>query len=130
MDENGFAMTRYEKEIYDIINASHEHLRVEQVFERLRDQYPKVVLATVYNNLKKLWENGLIRKLSAPGLPDRYDRIERHDHLVCKNCGALSDLVFDDLTELLRERLEDDFFSYDLKVYHLCPACRAKRQNK
>ncbi len=130
MSGNEFVMTRYEKVIYDIICASHEHPSVEQVFEELRGRYPTVVLATVYNNIKKLWENGLIRKLSTPGLPDRYDRLERHDHLICKNCGALSDLVFDDLTELLREKLEDDFFSYDLKVYHLCPACRAKQQNK
>lgn len=40
-------MTKYEKAVYDIINTSREHPTVEQVFEKLREAYPGVVLATV-----------------------------------------------------------------------------------
>ncbi len=117
-------MTKYEKEIYDIINTSNEHLTAEQVFEKLREKYPKVVLATAYNNLNKLWESGLIRKVSVGGTPDRYDRAKKHDHLICKQCGRLEDVVFTDLTSSLCEQLGEEFLFYDLKVYYLCPACR------
>ena len=34
-------MTKYEKAIYDIVTESHEHLTVQQVFERLRVRYPR-----------------------------------------------------------------------------------------
>ena len=47
-------MTKYERAIYDIVAASHEHLSVKQVYERLKIRCPKVVPATVYNNLNKL----------------------------------------------------------------------------
>ena len=57
-------MTKYEKEIYHIITASMEHLTVEQIFAELKEKYPGVVIATVYNNVNKLWEAGLIRKIS------------------------------------------------------------------
>lgn len=119
-------MTKYEKEIYSIINTSNEHLTAEQVFERLREKYPKVVLATVYNNLNKLWESGFIQKVSIEGMPDRYDQAKKHDHLVCKRCGKLMDVFFEDLTSPLRKQLGEEFLFYDLKVYYLCPECRKK----
>ena len=82
-------MTKYEKAIYDIICTSHEHLTANQVFTALKEVYPNVVPATVYNNLSKLWEAGLIRKVSLEGMPDQYDVTARHDHLVCRHCGKL-----------------------------------------
>ena len=118
-------MTKYEKAIYDIVSMSHAHLTANQVYERLREIHPKVVPATVYNNLNKLWEAGLVRKISIEGMPDRYDSVQKHDHLVCKHCGKLMDVSFEDLTAPLRKQLGQDFLFYDLKVYYLCPECRA-----
>ena len=120
-------MTKYEKAIYDIVTESHEHLTVQQVFERLRVRYPKVVPATVYNNLNKLWDCGLIRKVSTEGQPDRYDLVQKHDHLVCRHCGKIMDVSFEDLTAPLRSQLGEDFLFYDMKVYYLCPDCRAAK---
>lgn len=119
-------MTKYEKGIYHIITASMEHLTVEQIFAELKEKYPGVVIATVYNNVNKLWEAGLIRKISVENMPDRYDRAVRHDHLVCQRCGRLADISFDDLTAPLSEMVGRDFLYYDLKVYYLCPSCREK----
>lgn len=117
-------MTTYEREIYQIITESMEHLTVEQIYLRIKNKYPKIVLATVYNNINKLWKAGLVRKISVEAMPDRYDRLAKHDHLVCQRCGKLSDVSFEDLTASLREQLGEDFLSYDLKVFYLCPDCR------
>lgn len=121
-------MTKYERAIYQIISRSCEHPTADQVFFALKAQYPSVSLATVYNNLNKLWAAGVIRKISLEGSPDRYDRMERHDHLVCSRCGRLTDICFSDLTDSLVRQLGEEFVSYDLKVYHLCPACRQKER--
>ena len=64
------------------------------------------MLATVYNNLNMLCDKELIRKISLEGSPDRYDRKRRHDHLVCRKCGRLSDMVFEDLTATLSAQLK------------------------
>lgn len=117
-------MTRNGKLILDIINNSSDHLTAEQVFLRLKHTMPKIVLATVYNNLNSLCEEGLIRKVSVEGSPDRYDKAVKHDHLVCKRCGALSDMTFSDLTASLSAQLGEPILSYDLKVSYICPACR------
>lgn len=126
--EKGLNMTKYESEIFAIVNTSREHLTAEQIFWRLRQKHPKVVLATVYNNLNKLQKEELIRRVSTEGMPDRYDRVEKHNHLVCRCCGKLTDISLKGLSAPLQEQLGDDFLYYDLKVYYICPECRAKQE--
>ena len=128
MNGTDAAMTKYERAIYDIVRMSREHLTVHQIFERLKTDHPKVVLATVYNNLNKMWESGLVRKVSAEGMPDRYDIPQKHDHLVCKRCGKILDVFFEDLTAPLRSQLGQDFLFYELKVYYQCPECREREK--
>lgn len=120
-------MRKYARQIVDLINQSKGHMTAEQLFLELKKTEPGVVLATVYNNLNSLCQEGLIRKLSMEGSPDRYDKIERHDHLVCKKCGALSDIKFENLTGDLEKQLGEGILSYDLKVFYLCPKCREKK---
>lgn len=103
-------MTKNAEQILKIINTSDEHLSAEQIFLRLKDNNQGVVLATVYNNLASLYKQGLIRKLSVEGYPDRYDNIQPHDHLICRNCGKLSDILLEDLTEKFKNRLLFPYF--------------------
>lgn len=121
-------MTAYEREIYHIITGSRKHLTAEQIYGEMKRKYPKIVLATVYNNVNRLWNAGLIHKVSVENMPDRYDRAVKHDHLVCQRCGKLADISFDDLTASLRRQLGEDFLSYDLKVFYLCPDCREQEE--
>ncbi len=117
-------MTKNTQLILDIINSSDDHPTAEKIYMKLKEQSSKAVLATVYNNLSKLHEQGLIRKISVEGQPDRYDNTVRHDHLVCKNCGSLTDIKLNDLTPQLMEQIEGEFLSYDLKINYICPICR------
>ena len=122
-------MTRYAELILELINQSKEHLTAEQIFLALKKTEPKVVQATVYNNLNTLYREGQIRKLSIESSPDRYDRIRKHDHLVCRRCGKLSDIELDDLTETLQKQVGVSMLSYDLKILYLCEEC-SKIENK
>lgn len=117
---------RYGQSILEIINRSHDHMTAEQVFFALKEHFPAVVIATVYNNLNSLYRQGKIRKISVEGQPDRYDRITRHDHLVCCRCGKLSDITLTDLTADLEEQVGFPIEAYDLKIQYLCPECRKK----
>lgn len=123
-------MTKYEEEIYRIITASKDHLTVEQIYIALKNRYPGVVMATVYNNVNKLWKARMIRKISVENMPDRYDKLMKHDHLVCQSCGKLVDFSFDDITASLREQMGEEFISYDLKVFYICPDCRKREREQ
>ena len=120
-------MTRYAQQILDLINASDEHLTAEQIYLRMKAVSSKVALATVYNNLNLLHARGLIRKVTVEGHPDRYDKTTRHDHLVCRKCGGLSDVTLGDLTNLLQAQISDEILSYDLKIDYSDSFCSPGR---
>ena len=119
---------RYGKSILEIINTSQAHLTAEQVFLELKKTCPSVVLATVYNNLNSLYQQGQIRKISVEGQPDRYDKNTRHDHVICCKCGGLSDIHLADITAELERQVGFSIEGYDLKIQYVCPRCRAAQE--
>ncbi len=123
-------MTKYEKAVYRLVTRPARHLTAEQVFSELKGTYPGISLATIYNNLNKLCTAGLVRRIPLEGSPDRYDCVARHDHVICRGCGALTDVCFEDMTGSLRRQLGEDFLFYDLKVYYLCPDCRQRERGQ
>lgn len=120
-------MTKYARMILNIINESQDHMTAEQIFLALKEEEPKIVLATVYNNLNMLCNEELIRKIPMEGAPDRYDKIQRHDHLICKRCGKLSDITFVDLTKHLKRQMGEAVLSYDLRIFYICEECREEQ---
>lgn len=119
-------MTKYEEKILELICASESHMTAEEIYLSLKAEEPKVVLATVYNNLKKLIDERKIIKLSFAGQPDRYDKKHKHDHLICSICGAISDYSFSDLTANLEKQLGAVIEGYDLRISYVCLSCRKK----
>lgn len=117
-------MTKNGKMIMEIIYASEEHLTAEQIFLRAKEQAPRIVLATIYNNLNALVAEGIVRRVKLDGSPDRYDRNTRHDHLVCDRCGRLTDVHLEDLSEKLERETGLAIESYDLNIHYLCDKCR------
>jgi len=117
-------MKRNAELILEAIVHSAGHLTAEQIHMALLENGHRMALATVYNNLAQLHSEGRIRKVCVEGYPDRYDRITRHDHLVCRVCGRLADICFQDLTPLLQSQTDEELLSYDLQVSYICPACR------
>lgn len=105
-------------------------MTADQIYLLMKADFPRMALATVYNNLKSLCEEQKIRKITLEGQPDRYERSVRHDHLVCRRCGGLSDITLRDLTETLRSQTGLEDFTYDLRINYLCQACRSAANPK
>ena len=121
-------MTKNAKLIMDIINASCDHLTAEQIYFQLKSENVKISMATVYNSLSYLCENNLIRKVPMDGFADRYDRVKRHDHLVCKRCGRLMDVSLQDKTESLKKELTIPIQKYEIKINCICEKKKKKER--
>ena len=119
-------MTRQRELIYCIVSAAPEHRTAEEIYDLARAQMPSLARGTVYRNLGLLVREGLIRKLEMPEAPARYDREPGpHPHLVCQRCGRVEDLATPEaLLASIQADLPGPITGYDLKLYHICPACR------
>ena len=119
-------MTKYGKLIADLVLASYDHPTAEDIYMQLREQGSQISLATVYNNLKTLVEEGVLRKITLDGSPDRFDRAGQHQHLICVHCGKLVDVDLDDMTDIISAQLGRKILSYELRVQYLCEDCAAR----
>ncbi len=117
-------MTENGKLLFDFIMKSHNHPTAEEIFLEMLSRGERMSMATVYNNLNALSEEGLIKKLIFDGKVERFDRPDRHDHLVCSVCGAVSDIMLEDLTDQLRKSTGAEIDGYDLKLFYVCEHCR------
>ena len=123
-------MTKQRALIYDIVTAEPKHRTAEEIYALARQQMPSLARGTVYRNLGVLVQEGLVSKLEMADAPAIYDRDSRsHPHLVCRRCGSVEDLAMPDgLLDPLAEAYGLTLTGFDLKLYHICPACRGEKE--
>ena len=85
-------MPKYAEEILAAVTELQRHPTAEQVFMEMKKEHPSIAIGTVYKHLNTLTEEGLLHRITESGSPDRYDRTERHDHLICSRCGKIADV--------------------------------------
>jgi len=131
-------MTRQRKAVLGELRKADDHPTADQLYERVRENMPRISLGTVYRNLELLAVTGAIRVVGAPG-GRRYDgELTAHHHVRCTNCGRLDDVHADVTLEHPRSsRLAPGYklTGYQVEFLGRCPACaknvsRAGRTNK
>lgn len=131
MSERGLKSTRQRGLIIDAFFAMHGHFSVEEVWARVRQDDPRVSVATVYRTMKLLAECGLAHPRNFGDGQTRYEAAvgrEHHDHLICTRCGAIIEFENDQI-----ERMQDavarrhgfKVTSHKMELYGLCEDCQA-----
>lgn len=79
--------------ILELLTRRREHYSPEEMLEALREEGEPMSIATLYQNLAKLSEAGVIGRFVGPDGVSRYDVVtEPHHHLVCRVCGRMVDV--------------------------------------
>lgn len=124
-------LTAPRKLVYDIVMHSEDHPTAADIIDRLKSQGQSVAYATVYNSLRFLTDEGLIRELKLEGKTSRYDgRGEDHAHIVCVSCGRVDEVMTPPPAEwLARIAAESDYeLTEEQFIFKgVCPACRTSR---
>ncbi len=110
--------------ILEYLNQNHCHPTVDQIYKGLHEIIPTLSKTTVYNTLKKLVEEDLVRVINIEDNETRYDiNTENHGHFKCENCGIIFDFSIN-MDSLVCVELED-FRVFDKNVYFkgICPQC-------
>ena len=109
--------------IRDIVYKTNSHPTADWVFLEAKKTIPNISLGTVYRNLKQLEEFGDIKTIYYGNIA-RYDwNTEPHNHLKCKNCGDLIDIVLSDKS--IHPKIKKDFkFNVDKVEMFIIGTCK------
>ena len=119
-------MTKQRAIILEVIRSDMCHHTADEIFTLAKERLPGISRATVYNNLKVLESEKLIRRITGDALSDRYDNSYiPHGHMICEECGVVKDFNLRNFDKMLSDAIGSDFNSYELKVRYLCDACKA-----
>ena len=108
-----------------------EHLSTEEIYDRVREKYPEIGLATVYRTLILLDRMELVYKLDFDDGCSRYELNRNkddhlHHHLICVKCGAVDEMREDLLESLEDQILKNNNFrikDHRVKFYGYCGKC-------
>ncbi len=110
------------------------HPTADMVYDYIKEAYPQISRTTVYRNLNKLADNGILTRVKVSGSADRFDHfLEKHYHFICNDCGCLSDLevpYHNDINKLVEGLGGRQINAHQIMFDGLCKNCLEKTKSK
>lgn len=132
--KEGLKNSRQRETIAEVFFESTEHIRVEELLNRVRAVDSKVSQATVYRTMKLLVDCDLAEARQFQDGQTRYevsdDDGHHHDHLICTQCGKIVEFVDDRIEQLQVEVAASHGFTvsdHKMELYGTCdnPECKS-----
>ena len=131
--EQGLPVTQQRESIAEIVFSAEQHLSVDDIEVVLRERGEKVGKATVYRTLEMLVKSGLVQEHDFGEGFKRYEHLfgqkPVREHLICTECGSVSELHSSELVRLQEEEARKHGFvpsRYRLQIYGICATCQAQ----
>ncbi|MDQ7786373.1 MAG: transcriptional repressor [Thermodesulfovibrionales bacterium] len=118
--------------ILEILKNESVYLSPEEVWRKLRKQFSRVGLPTVYRNLEELAQGDVISKVTHPNRQLYYYfclNPSHHHHFICLSCRTVEDIdfcMFRELEKRVKQELKGRVVSHILQVNGLCKKCLKK----
>jgi len=139
IQQKGLKTTRQRNAIVATFFRMKGHISVEELLHAVKKVNPRIGYATVYRTLHLLVECHLVEERRFGDGLARYEGhsdVEHHDHMICLECGMISEFYNSHL-EALQERLaaENNFeiFRHRLELYGACKdkeSCASRKAKK
>jgi Fur family peroxide stress response transcriptional regulator len=122
-------MTPQRMAVLKVLIGNEEHLNVDQVYERVRPDFPMISIATIYKTISMLKEMGEVIELDLNSDKKHYDGHgpTPHPHLICTQCNDIIDIEESNLNSLSQDVAQNT--GYEIKniqvnLYGICPQCQ------
>jgi Fe2+ or Zn2+ uptake regulation protein len=91
--ERGLRVTPQRLLIHRALRELDRHVTAEELLEAVSEKLPNASLPTVYAALELFEDLGAVRRVPVTGGPALFDpRVDPHQHMHCRRCGAVADL--------------------------------------
>ena len=98
------------------------HASIEEIYENIKNTFPTISLATIYKNINALKDEGIISEVCLHQKPKYEILKDPHAHFICKKCGKVEDIAFD---EVFNKQIEKKYpnSNKELYIYGICKNC-------
>ncbi len=136
LKENNLKFTIQREVILETLYNSDEHLTPESLHHLIQEKYPelKTGIATIYRTLSLLEESGVVTSLSFGAQGKKYElgAKEHHDHLICTQCGEITEFVDDEIEKrqhAITDELGFKMVDHSMQIYGICKKCQEKNNS-
>ncbi len=114
--EHGVNPSAQRVAVAEYVLGTGEHPSADEVWTRVRERFPMISRATVYNTLHLFVEKGLLRQLVLTEGRVVFDpHVAHHHHFIDEETGAIHDIPWDALRVTHVEALD----GYDVHEYQV-----------
>lgn len=116
------------KILHILETAKSRHLSAEDIYKNLMETGDDIGLATVYRVLTQFEAAGLVMRHNFEGGHSVFelDDGQHHDHLVCINCGKVSEFVDSTIEERqveIAKKMQFRMTDHTLYIFGFCHDC-------
>ena len=135
--KNNLKFTIQREVILETLYNSDEHLTPEELHRIIQDKYPELNtgIATVYRTLSLLEDSNIVTSLSFGAQGKKYElgAKDHHDHLICTECGQITEFVDKEIEKRqhkITEELGFKMVDHSMQIYGICKSCQEKNKSK
>jgi Fur family peroxide stress response transcriptional regulator len=125
-----FRQSKQRTRILELLRSTEIHPTADWLYEKLKNEIPRLSLGTVYRNLSILIEQGLVKKIHFGSTFDRFEaNIKPHYHLICESCGKILDFempIYNDLNFKAKQLTNFTIHHHKLEFFGICEECKIK----
>ncbi len=131
LKKNNLKFTIQREVVLETLYNSDEHLTPESLHRLIQEKFPelKTGIATVYRTLSLLEESDMVTSLSFGAQGKKYElgAKEHHDHMICTECGNITEFVDEEIEERqhsISEALGFEMSDHSMQIYGICAKCQ------
>lgn len=133
LKKNALKFTIQREVILETLYNSDEHLTPESLHNLIQERFPDLNtgIATVYRTLSLLEDSNMVTSLSFGAQGKKYElgAKNHHDHLICTECGSITEFVDEQIEEKqhqIADALGFKMQDHSMQIYGTCKNCQNK----
>ena len=131
LKDNSLKFTIQREVILETLYNSDEHLTPEALHHLIGEKFPdlKTGIATVYRTLALLEDSNMVTSLSFGAQGKKYElgAKEHHDHMICTQCGDITEFVDEEIENrqhAIADALGFKMSDHSMQIYGICKNCQ------
>lgn len=124
----GYRVTNQRTAVFDFLSRSDTHPTVDDIYEGVRADLPRISVATVYKSVESLVDVGLVKPIYLGHAATRYDAsTDEHAHFRCIGCNQITDVPLTQ-SPIARDDLDHcEMIGSSVEFYGFCASCRRQK---